>query len=107
MKFQDNISNLHTHTHTHTHTRTHTHAHMHIHTQTSQIQYVPHFFKVGGIIILLDTDFERKHMVKLETLFNEQFQWKVVHNAIFIEKKMFLMNMSNGLCHFCKANTET
>ena len=78
--------------------------------------------------ILLDTDFERKYMIKWETLFNEhfqwkqiwtstlelplsntekQFQWKVVHNAIFTEHKLFLMNMSNGLCHFCKANTET
>ena len=78
--------------------------------------------------ILLDTDFERKYMIKWETLFNEhfqwkqiwtstlelplsntekQFQWKVVHNAIFTEHKLFLMNMSNGLCHFCKVNTET
>ena len=37
MKFQDDISNLHTYIHTHTHTR------------TSRNQYVPHFFKVGGI----------------------------------------------------------
>ena len=78
--------------------------------------------------ILLDTDFERKYMIKWETLFNEhfqwkqiwistlelplsntekQFQWKVVHNAIFTEHKLFLVKMSDGLCHFCKANTET
>ena len=78
--------------------------------------------------ILLDTDFERKYMMKWETFFNKsfhwkqiwistlelplsntekQFQWKVIHNAIFTEHKLFLMNMSNGLCHFCKANTET
>ena len=37
----------------------------------------------------------------------KQFKWKVVHNVIFTEHKLFLMNMSNGLCHFCKANTET
>ena len=37
MKFQDDISMPHTHTYTHTHTR------------TSRNQYVPHFFKVGGI----------------------------------------------------------
>ena len=45
MKFQDDISNMNTHTHTHacTHARTHTH------TRTSRNQYVPHFFKVGGI----------------------------------------------------------
>ena len=30
-----------------------------------------------------------------------------MHNAIFTEHKLFLMNMSNELCHFCKANTET
>ena len=35
MKFQDDISNLHTYIHTNT--------------RTSQNQYVPHFFKVGGI----------------------------------------------------------
>ena len=33
MKFQDDISNMNTHTHT----------------RTSRNQYVPHFFKVGGI----------------------------------------------------------
>ena len=33
MKFQDDMSNINTHTHTH----------------TSRNQYVPHFFKVGGI----------------------------------------------------------
>ena len=37
----------------------------------------------------------------------KQFKWKVIHNAIFTEHKLFLMNMSNGLCHFCKANTDT
>ena len=35
MKFQDDISMPHTHTHTHI--------------GTSRNQYVPHFFKVGGI----------------------------------------------------------
>ena len=35
MKFQDDISNMNTHTHT----------------RTSRNQYVPHFFKVGGIKI--------------------------------------------------------
>ena len=35
MKFQDDISMPHTHTHTHI--------------RTSRNQYVPHFFKVGGI----------------------------------------------------------
>ena len=34
MKFQDDISNMNTHKHT----------------RTSRNQYVPHFFKVGGII---------------------------------------------------------
>ena len=37
MKFQDDISNMNTYTHTHTYIR------------TSRNQYVPHFFKVGGI----------------------------------------------------------
>ena len=35
MKLQDDISNMNTHKHTYTH--------------TSRNQYVPHFFKVGGI----------------------------------------------------------
>ena len=46
MKFQVDISNTHTHSHTHTHTHTHTH----IYIRTSRNQYVPHFFKVGGIM---------------------------------------------------------
>ena len=36
----------------------------------------------------------------------KQFQWKLVHNAIFTEHKLQLMNLSNGLCHFCKRDTE-
>ena len=39
MKFQDDISNMNTYTHTHTHIG------------TSRNQYVPHFFKFGGIKI--------------------------------------------------------
>ena len=35
MKFQDDISNMNTHKHTHI--------------RTSRNQYVPHFFKVGGM----------------------------------------------------------
>ena len=38
MKFQDDTSNIHTYIHTYIH--------------TSQNQYVPHFFKVGGIITI-------------------------------------------------------
>ena len=35
-----------------------------------------------------------------------QFQWKIIHNAIFTEHKLQLMNFSNGLCHFCRNETE-
>ena len=78
--------------------------------------------------ILMDVNFERKFILKWETVFDQtfrwkqiwnstlelplsntekQFQWKVIHNAIFTEHKLFLMNMSTGLCHFCQTNTET
>ena len=36
----------------------------------------------------------------------KQFQWKIIHNAIFTEHKLQLMNFSNGLSHFCKAHVE-
>ena len=36
----------------------------------------------------------------------KQFQWKIIHNAVFTEHKLQLMNLSNGLCNFCKAETE-
>ena len=36
----------------------------------------------------------------------KEFQWKVIDNAIFTEHKLNLMNMFDGLCHFCKENTE-
>ena len=76
----------------------------------------------------MDVNFERKFILKWETVFDQTFQWKqiwnstlelplsntekqfpwkVIHNAIFTEHKLFLMNMSTGLCHFCKTNTET
>ena len=79
--------------------------------------------------ILQDTLFERKYQTKWETAFNQSFnwkqiwlinyelpvcnklkdfQWKIVHNAIFTEHKLLLMNMSDdGFCHFCKSNLET
>ena len=57
--------------------------------------------------ILFDTDFKRKYMMKWKTFYSQsfhllvsekkQFQWKVIHNAIFTEHELFLMNMSNGL----------
>ena len=77
--------------------------------------------------IILDKNFERKFQTKWETAFDEnfqwkqiwqtlleipvsnrekQFQWKIIHNAIFTEHKLFLMNMSDGLCHFCRENSE-
>ena len=36
----------------------------------------------------------------------KQFQWKIIHNAVFTEHKLQLMNLSNGLCNFCKSETE-
>ena len=79
--------------------------------------------------ILQDKNFERKYQMKWDTAFNQsfnwkqiwllnleiplsskekEFQWKIIHNAIFTEHKLFLMNMSDdGLCHFCKSNIET
>ena len=42
MKFQDDISNMNAHTHTYIHT----------YIRTSRNQYVPHFFKVGGITMM-------------------------------------------------------
>ena len=46
MKFQDDISNMNTYIHTYIHTYIRTYI------RTSQNQYVPYFFKVGGIIIV-------------------------------------------------------
>ena len=40
MKFQDDISNMNTYIHTYVHT----------YIRTSRNQYVPYFFKIGGII---------------------------------------------------------
>ena len=36
----------------------------------------------------------------------QHVQWKVIHNTIFTEHKLYLMNMSDGLWHFCKETTE-
>ena len=36
----------------------------------------------------------------------KQFQWKIIHNAIFTEHRLQLMNLSDGLCHFCRLETE-
>ena len=78
--------------------------------------------------ILQDRNFERKCQIKWDTALNQsfnwkqiwllnleiplssekkEFQWKIIHNAILTEHKLFLMNMSDdGLCHFCKSNIE-
>ena len=79
--------------------------------------------------IIQDSNFERKYQVKWGTVFNQnfnwkeiwlvnleiplsnkekEFQWKIIHNAIYTEHKLLLMNMSeDGFCHFCKSNLET
>ena len=56
MKFQDDISNLNTYIHTHT--------------RTSQNQYVPHFFKVGGIISFYRND----------PMFSDTWVWAISAN---------------------------
>ena len=76
---------------------------------------------------LLDETYKPKSQIKWETMFNRtftwklvwrssleipcsnkerQFQWKIIHNAIFTEHKLQLMNFSNGFCHFCRNETE-
>lgn len=77
--------------------------------------------------LLLDTTYKPKCQTKWESILNKQFewqliwrsstelpcsnkekqfQWKLVNNAIFTEHKLQLMNFSDGLCHFCKRETE-
>ena len=36
----------------------------------------------------------------------KQFQWKIIHNAIFTEHRLQLMNFSDGLGHFCGLEIE-
>ncbi|MCG8113316.1 MAG: zinc-binding domain-containing protein, partial [Candidatus Thiodiazotropha taylori] len=76
---------------------------------------------------LLDKTYKPKCQAKWEGIFNEhfewqsiwessielpcsnkekQFQWKIINNAIFTEHKLQLMNLSNGICHFCNEEIE-
>ena len=76
---------------------------------------------------LLDDNYIPKCQIKWNTLFNQdfhwkmkwrtsleipcsnkekQFHWKVMHNAIFTEHRLQLMNLSDGVCHFCRNETE-
>ena len=76
---------------------------------------------------LLDETYNPKSQIKWEIMFNQpfnwkmiwrtsleipctnkekQFQWKIIHNAIFTEHRLQLMNFSDGLCHFCRLETE-
>ena len=48
MKFQDDISNMNTYIHTY---------YIHTYIRTSRNQYVPHFFKVGGITTVVILSF--------------------------------------------------
>ena len=36
-----------------------------------------------------------------------QFQWKYIHFIVYTKSRLQKMGKSNGLCHFCKNNTET
>ena len=63
MKFQDDISNMNTHTHTYI--------------RTSRNQYVPHFFKVGGINIWTS--------VWYIPIFEMTAQSKVTDEALLVE----------------------
>ena len=72
---------------------------------------------------LIDDAYKPKYQTKWEAMYNrafnwksiwnsinqtlcsnkeKKFQWKIVHNANLTEHKLQLMNLSNGLCHFCK-----
>ena len=57
MKFQDDISNM------NTYVRTYIHTYIHTYIRTSRNQYVPYFFKVGGITTFLNIN-------KLNVLYN-------------------------------------
>ena len=32
----------------------------------------------------------------------KEFQWKCIHNIIYIKSKLRKMSLSNGRCHLCK-----
>ena len=60
---------------------------------------------------LLNKDFDWKMIwrTSLETPCSnkeKQFHWKLLHNAIFTEHRLQLMNFSDGVCHLCKIETE-
>ena len=69
MKFQNDISNMNTYIHTYIHT----------YIRTSQNQYVPHFFKVGGIIMLTGhkTDIVFEHS---ENIIKQNYKLYVMSN---------------------------
>ena len=71
MKFQDDISMPHTHT------------------RTSRKQYVPHFFKVGGIIIGMKTMKgcnEKKRKMKWKLLLKGAFSMSDQSYAVHMKK---------------------
>jgi hypothetical protein len=36
-----------------------------------------------------------------------QFQWNCIHFIVYTESRLQRMGKSNGLCYFCKNNTES
>ena len=78
--------------------------------------------------LFLDETYKPKSQIKWETMFSRTFnwklvrrssleipcsnkerqvQWKIIHNAIFTEHKLQLMNFSDGLCHFVGTKLKT
>ena len=75
----------------------------------------------------LDETYKPKYQIKWNTIFNKdfdwkmvwrtsleipcsnkekQFQWKIIHSAIFTEHRLQLMIFSDGFCHLCRLETE-
>ena len=51
--------------------------------------------------------FGSQHWNNLSVTQKNNFNGKLCMVPFFTEHKLFLMNVSTGLCHFCRANTET
>ena len=65
----------------------------------------------ASIELLVGNKFEQIWLLDLDVPLSKkekEFQWKIIHNAVYTEHKLLLMNMSeDGFCHFCKSNLET
>ena len=72
-------------------------------------KYQPKYIDKWNTRLNIDINWKNRWKYSLETPVSnkeKQMHWKIIHNAIFTEYRLSLIDRSDGKCHFCKTEIE-